>query len=67
MSDPELEPCPICGREAEYETTTDPLDACNCVRCPNCDYSLMNGPVGIGWYRTKDDAARAWNHRKANG
>lgn len=63
MSDPELLPCPFCGHGAEYETTTTPNDECHCVCCPDCNFSLMSGRVGIGWFPTKVDAARAWNHR----
>jgi Lar family restriction alleviation protein len=65
MEDDALLPCPFCGEDAEYETTTDPKESCNCVMCPDCDYSLMTGPVGIGWYGTKKEAAAAWNRRSA--
>lgn len=58
-----LLPCPFCGGEAEFETTTDPRGDCNCVRCDDCDYSLMNGPVGIGWFSTAKEAAESWNRR----
>lgn len=63
MNTPELLPCPFCGAEAEYETTTDPDGDCNCVCCPDCMFSLMNGAVGIGWHGTKAEAAAAWNRR----
>lgn len=65
MPDPKLKPCPFCGDEAYYETTTDPDGGCNCVRCETCNFDLMSGPIGIGWYKTKADAAQAWNHRAA--
>lgn len=63
MPEPELLSCPFCGTNGEYETTTDPDGRYNCVQCPNCDFSLMSGPIGIGWFPTKTDAARAWNRR----
>ena len=63
VHDPELLPCPFCGTAGEYETTSDPDSGCNCVRCPNCDFDLMTGPVGIGWFATRNEAAQAWNTR----
>ena len=60
---PELKPCPFCGSAGEFETTTDPDKTLNSVRCQGCQFSLMNGPVGIGWHATKADAADAWNRR----
>ncbi len=55
-------PCPFCGCDAEFDECehTEPLF---CIECPDCDFSLLNGPVGIGWFGTKEDAAISWNRR----
>lgn len=60
---PDLLGCPFCGGEPTLETTTDPDDGCNCIRCDECDFDLMGGPVGIGWWPTPAAAAAAWNRR----
>lgn len=57
-----LLPCPFCGGPAEM-SVTDPEDDCHVAGCPDCDFCLMGGPIGIGWYRTADDAITAWNRR----
>jgi hypothetical protein len=53
--------CPFCGNEGE----TEEIDGVNCwgVGCTVCDYQIMRGPVGIGWFLSKRDAIAAWNSR----
>lgn len=63
MSEIELKACPFCGNAASMETTTDPQSDCNCVRCDECDFDLMGGPIGIGWWPSESAAAEAWNRR----
>lgn len=59
---PDLLPCPFCGGEP---TLIDPDDGCYCVSCSECQYELMGGLVGIGWWPTVSDAAAVWNRRAA--
>ncbi|HDS0944971.1 Lar family restriction alleviation protein [Stenotrophomonas maltophilia] len=56
-------PCPFCGGQATMETTTEPDESCHCVRCVECDFDLMGGPIGIGWWPTPAAAISAWNRR----
>lgn len=62
MNRPLLKPCPFCGCDAELEKC-DHSEPLFCAGCPDCDYSLMSGPIGIGWFGNEKDAARAWNSR----
>jgi hypothetical protein len=57
----ELKDCPFCGNEGETEAIVG--GQCWGVGCTNCDYQLMSGPVGIGWFRTEAEAIAAWNTR----
>ncbi|WP_261541428.1 Lar family restriction alleviation protein [Burkholderia multivorans] len=56
----DLLPCPFCGREAEAEKIED---ACYGVGCQSCDFQLMSGNVGIGWFASEAEAISAWNRR----
>ena len=55
----ELKPCPFCGGEAHLLTSNGSF----LVECSVCLTDFLNGPVGIGWYRSEKDAAADWNDR----
>lgn len=55
----ELKPCPFCGGKAHLLTSNGSF----LVECPLCLTDFLNGPVGIGWYRSEKDAAADWNDR----
>jgi hypothetical protein len=56
----DLQSCPFCGESGETEFIED---ACWGVGCPDCDYQLMCGPVGIGWWPSEKEAIAVWNRR----
>lgn len=61
MADPAtLLPCPFCGGAPSPD---EPDEDCFCVRCDECGFDLMGGPVGLGWWSTAEAAAGAWNRR----
>ncbi|CNE89936.1 Lar family restriction alleviation protein [Yersinia enterocolitica] len=55
----ELKPCPFCGGKAHLLTSNGSF----LVECSVCLTDFLNGPVGIGWYRSEKDAAAGWNDR----
>ncbi|EOD4130355.1 Lar family restriction alleviation protein [Yersinia enterocolitica] len=55
----ELKPCPFCGGKAHLLTSNGSF----LVECSVCLTDFLNGPVGIGWYRSEKDAAASWNDR----
>ncbi|MGP2470902.1 Lar family restriction alleviation protein [Yersinia sp. 2540 StPb PI] len=55
----ELKPCPFCGGKAHLLTSNGSF----LVECSACLTDFLNGPVGIGWYRSEKDAAADWNDR----
>lgn len=55
--------CPFCGglcNVKEIETE------CWGAGCEDCDYQVMSGPVGIGWFRSEHEAVRTWNVRNSD-
>ncbi|MFA3778513.1 Lar family restriction alleviation protein [Yersinia sp. 1652 StPb PI] len=56
----ELKPCPFCGGKAHLLTSNGMSFL---VECSVCLTDFLNGPVGIGWYRSEKDAAADWNDR----
>ncbi|CNI15381.1 Uncharacterised protein [Yersinia frederiksenii] len=58
-SDKELKPCPFCVGKAHLLTSNGSF----LVECSICLTDFLNGPVGIGWYRSEKDAATDWNDR----
>lgn len=56
----ELKPCPFCGGKAHLLTSNGMSFL---VECSVCLTDFLNGPVGIGWYRSEKDAATDWNDR----
>ncbi|WP_145568058.1 Lar family restriction alleviation protein [Yersinia mollaretii] len=58
-TDKELKPCPFCGGKAHLLTSNGSF----LVECSVCLTDFLNGPVGIGWYRSEKDAAADWNDR----
>lgn len=55
----ELQPCPFCGGKAHLLTSNGSF----LIECSVCLTDFLNGPVGIGWYRSEKDAAADWNDR----
>ncbi|HDM8285447.1 TPA: Lar family restriction alleviation protein [Yersinia enterocolitica] len=55
----ELKPCPFCGGKAHLLTSNGSF----LVECSACLTDFLNGPVGVGWYRSEKDAAADWNDR----
>ncbi|CNJ56177.1 Lar family restriction alleviation protein [Yersinia mollaretii] len=55
----ELKLCPFCGGKAHLLTSNGSF----LVECSLCLTDFLNGPVGIGWYRSEKDAAADWNDR----
>ncbi|HFD0468273.1 TPA: Lar family restriction alleviation protein [Yersinia enterocolitica] len=55
----ELKPCPFCGGKAHLLTSNGSF----LVECSVCLTDFLNGPVGVGWYRSEKDAAADWNDR----
>ncbi len=55
----ELKPCPFCGGKAHLLTSNGSF----LVECSVCLTDFLNGPAGIGWYRSEKDAAADWNDR----
>ncbi|HEN3589569.1 TPA: Lar family restriction alleviation protein [Yersinia enterocolitica] len=58
-TDEKLKPCPFCGGKAHLLTSNGSF----LVECSVCLTDFLNGPVGIGWYRSEKDAAADWNDR----
>lgn len=61
MSELKLLPCPFCGKPGEIEKIEDD---CFGVGCGHCDYQVMAGIVGIGWFSSAENAAQYWNLRR---
>lgn len=55
----ELKSCPFCGGKAHLLTSNGSF----LVECSACLTDFLNGPVGVGWYRSEKDAAADWNDR----
>lgn len=55
----ELKPCPFCGGKAHLLTSNGSF----LIECSVCLTDFLDGPVGIGWYRSEKDAAAGWNDR----
>ncbi|HEB9655310.1 TPA: Lar family restriction alleviation protein [Yersinia enterocolitica] len=55
----ELKPCPFCGGKAHLLTSNGSF----LVECSACLTDFLNGPVGVGWYRSEKDSAADWNDR----
>ncbi|WP_145515466.1 Lar family restriction alleviation protein [Yersinia aleksiciae] len=62
-TDGKLKPCPFCGGEAHLLTSNGMSFL---VECSICLTDFLNGPVGIGWYRSEKDAAADWNERPSD-
>lgn len=59
----ELDDCPFCGDTPDMEKPDNEGHDIYCVTCENCNISMMNGSVGIGWYSSQQKAADDWNRR----
>lgn len=58
----EFQRCPFCNGEA---TCVEVDTSCWEIGCKNCDFRIMSGPVGIGWFADRMSAAKFWNTRAA--
>ena len=56
----DLKDCPFCGEAGQIEQIES---ACFGIGCEACDFQIMSGTEGIGWFSTKNAAAVAWNRR----
>ena len=61
----DIKPCPFCGEAANIESVEDTEKGgyVYVIGCGDCCYDLMSGPIGIGWYKTTNEAINAWNER----
>lgn len=52
--------CPFCG---EQPTIEEIEPECWDISCGNCFFSLLSGPVGLGYFESEEKAITAWNTR----